>query len=338
MWNHRILQRAADLDPAPPHLPPTEAQAWSNFIVFTPQRVPDGCTLREGTLRREAPPGRVGEHTAGRTPWSQNNPAAYRFEVAGAGRRLRVKEFLYDWAFPALDHPCLWESNTRAVPIDDRYVLWYGIDYMHHRGASARIARTMIELSVLQGEFNDHELLELYRSLVPADARATEAIGQLPLAALSYWARRPGATPVGVPVGLWQISQSGKARFRWCAGEQARQRAAATLSGLALDSVSEEETGEGAIAGEAVYTGGADRGTELRVQRLRERPATATPEHDDHPGQFAATDFGYLAWIDERYGPFDAVIDGRQRLLSTTGVGLDREWFERAVAELRSTR
>src|SRR5690625_2391323 len=106
-WTHRVLDDPADLDATPAALSAAEAQPWANFVVFTPDRLPAGTHLGEQSLRREAPPGRVGDSMAGRTPWSANNPAAFRFEVRGDGRRLRVKQFLYDWAFPALDHPAL---------------------------------------------------------------------------------------------------------------------------------------------------------------------------------------------------------------------------------------
>src|SRR5262249_13040221 len=124
MWKHRVLAQASDLETTPPTLPPRQAQPWCNFAVWTPEGLPGPYVTVTGTLRKESPPGIPQAETAGRTPWSANNPCAYRFEVRGPGGRVRVKQFLYDWAFPALDHPCLWDSSTRAVAIDDRHVLW----------------------------------------------------------------------------------------------------------------------------------------------------------------------------------------------------------------------
>lgn len=162
-WRHRTLADPAELEARPPSSAPEEAQEWCNFVLFVPEWLPAGTRVGEASVRREAPPGRVGGSTVGRTPWSTNNPAAYRFEVSGGGRSLRIKQFLCDWAFPALDHPALWESETRALALDDHHVLWYGTDYLGHRGASARMARTTIELSVLEGDFTDAELAGLYR-------------------------------------------------------------------------------------------------------------------------------------------------------------------------------
>ncbi len=122
LWKPKALDFASDLESTPPAVSPSDAQAACNFIIWVPDGLPNGCHFASATLRREAPPGP--STSSARTPWSQNNPSAYRFEIIGPGRRLRFKQFLYDWAFPALDHPCLWESETRAVPVTGPYVLF----------------------------------------------------------------------------------------------------------------------------------------------------------------------------------------------------------------------
>ncbi len=121
LWKPKALDSASDLESTPPAVSPSDAQAACNFIIWVPDGLPNGCHFASATLRREAPPGP--STSSARTPWSQNNPSAYRFEIIGPGRRLRFKQFLYDWAFPTLDHPCLWESETRAVPVTGPYVL-----------------------------------------------------------------------------------------------------------------------------------------------------------------------------------------------------------------------
>jgi hypothetical protein len=190
-WTHHMLGDPAGLEATPPEMEAAEAQAWSNFIVFTPSQLPAGTRLVKQTLRREAPPGRVGDSTVGRTPWTENNPAAFRFEVAGEDRRLRIKQFLYDWAFPALDHPALWQSHTTSDALDQHRIVWHGVDYMGHPGASARLARTMIELSVLDGTFTREEITEIYRSLRPADPWARPG----PRAAAARTRTQPPARP-----------------------------------------------------------------------------------------------------------------------------------------------
>ncbi|MEV4891494.1 hypothetical protein AB0K48_19135 [Nonomuraea sp. NPDC055795] len=316
-----------------------EAQTWSNFAVFTPDLLPEGTTLRKSSVRREAPPGRVGEATAGRSPWSVNNPAAYRFELAGEERTLRVKEFLYDWAFPALDHLALWESPTRAVALDDEHVLWHGVDYLGHAGASARIARTMIELSVLEGTFAEQEIEDLYRSMSPVDGAAMQRISETSFAVLGYWARRPQAPPIAVPLGLWKIRQPDTIRPVWVPGRQAydigqAHGLPAALAELPLDSIATDR-GTSAVAVEALYAGRPARNRELRLHLYRGTDPAA-PERESHPGHHEVFHRHgrevHLAWIDPRFGPFDAVVPGGAglpsfRILSSTGVGQDRAWF-----------
>lgn len=309
--------------------------------------IPDDCELRVGTLRKEAPPGRAEGHIEARTPWSGNNLVSYRFEVVGSGRRLRVKEFLYDWAFPALDLPCLWKSRTRAVPLDPRYVLWFGVDYLGNQAAAARLGRTTVELSVLEGEFTEQEVVDLFRAFRPADPVAASAIADTPFSALSYWARRKDAVNLIVPVGLWKFRR-GEHSSEWEAGDAAvalvgEWGLSASLGDLRLDSAARMKDGKGRQEIEAVYVGGPDRGAELRL--IAQRPGGGNlhvpADEEPHPGErtnLRVDDVDVqLGWIDERYGPFQAVsaAGGLEfTLLSGTGVGLDRTWFLGAVREL----
>ena len=347
LWRHRVLDEPAELEDTPPALGASEAQPWANFVVFTPERLPTGTHLAEQSLRREAPPGRVGDSTAGRTPWSANNPAAFRFEVGGAGRRLRVKQFLYDWAFPALDHPALWESSTSADRLDEHHVVWHGVDYMGHPGASARIARTMIELSVLDGAFTREEITDLYRSLRPTDPGALTKIAATPFATLSYWARRPEASVVAVPLGLWNLRQHDAARITWRTAEhtQAPLDTATVphrLGEMTLDSVATHQ-GPSPVASEYLYSGGPHRGRELRLHALNAEHLAAVIEPESHPAEHEdITVAGHrvrVAFIDDAYGPFDAIIhDGNGgpewRLLASTDTGTNRIWFLSTIENL----
>lgn len=54
MWKHQTLASAAEL-PATPACTPEQAQAWCNFVVWTPERIPAGCELLAGTLRKREP-------------------------------------------------------------------------------------------------------------------------------------------------------------------------------------------------------------------------------------------------------------------------------------------
>jgi hypothetical protein len=341
-WKHRILADAAALPELPPQMPAADAQAWANFVVWTPGTLPAGCTLTRSTVRMEAPPGRVDGHTVGRTPWCENNPTAYRFEVEGPGRRLRVKQFLYDWTFPALDHPCLWGSAARPMPIHDRDVVWFGTDYQRLRAASARLSRTTVELAVLDGEFSDEEIHELYASLRPADPQAALAVHRTPFAELSYWARRDDAVILNVPVGLWSFHRNRDHTSRWLADVEAEPVVKGLGLPLAIGEFRLDSTGhfvdaEGREETEIVYAGGPDRGREVRIIAQRPGrgslhvPAEAEPGQPGHRSvrQRLGAEV-QLAWVDERYGAMQAVFTANGLdlcVLSTSGVGMDVEWF-----------
>lgn len=352
-WRHRAHAAARDVEPVAPEVEPAAAQAWCNFVLWTPEALPDDCELRVGTLRREGPPGRAEGDIEHRGPWAGNNLASYRFEVVGDGRRLRVKEFLYDWAFPALDHPCLWKSETHAVAIDGRHVAWFGIDYMGKQAASARLGRTTVEVSVLEGEFSEEELVAFYGGCRAADPVAAEAIARTPLADLSYWARHEDAVQLIVPIGLWEFRR-GAHDSRWESGRAAHELADAwglppCLGGLAVDSAARFEDARGHEEVEVVYAVGVDRDDELRliVQRPGGGNLKVPAAEEPHPGHRSGVSIGgkevQLGWIDERYGPFHAVFataDGTLEgtLLSTTGVGLDRGWFTACLTTLLAGR
>lgn len=349
MWNHQKLASASDLEATPPAVSEREAQDWSNFVVLVPGWTPPGTETVSLTLRREAPPGRPGDVTVGRSPWSTSNPSAVRFEVAGANRRLRVKQFLYDWAFPALDHPALWESKTvpeeLTGPWED-HLAWHGIDYAGRSGASARMRRTLVELSVLDGEFTRDEIAGLYSGLRVVDDDIAKSVAFTPFANLGYWARYD--TPaVGVPLGLWRIRQPGEVSLAWrsVANEPPGELVPDRVGGLALDSWASER-GNLDVRKELVYLGGPHRNQELRVQLYRSAPGPQMPE--SHPHHDTTTHLGgrevALAWIDDTVGPFDAVVaplpdrtEGAFRVLSGSGPGCTRDWFTKAVADIAVT-
>ncbi|WP_157187607.1 hypothetical protein [Nocardia vinacea] len=312
-----------------------------------PEHLPAECQLHSGTLRREAPPGVPVEPIEDRGPRDGNYLASYRFEVSGIDRKLRVKQFYYDWAFPAFDQPSLWKSDTHAVPIDDIHVVWFGVDFLCNRAASARLGRTTIELSVLEGAFTEREILELYQALHPVDTAVADEIAATPHAQLSYWARHAAAAQLVVPVGYWKFRR-GAHRARWSStGWGADQDIPVVLAGLDLDSGAHIELESGGAEIEVVYAGGRDRGVELRL--IAQRPGKgglripAAPEpHPCHRELIRHRGIDIqLAWTDERYGPFQAVFTTpNQRweatLLSTAGVGLGRRWFFAALDELTS--
>ncbi|WP_436928449.1 hypothetical protein [Halosimplex halobium] len=210
--------RLTDADAAEPprETTPADGQAGANFVVFEPGWLPGDCAIRGTTLRPEQPPGRpdgLDAEDVGQTPYSEGNPSAVRTVVAGDGRELRVKQFLYDWAPPAASVAPLWGTEDPTPVEAGDAVGFLGTDYKGNRGACVQRARTQVEVSVLDGEFDDAELEGLLDGLEPAvdadpDADADPADGespavrQVPFHRLSYWARYR-CEAVGVPHGLW---------------------------------------------------------------------------------------------------------------------------------------
>ncbi|WP_123536838.1 hypothetical protein [Halosimplex salinum] len=187
-----------------------DAQSGANFVVFEPGWLPADCEVRQTTLRPEQPPGRpdgLDAEAIGQTPWSDGNPAAVRAVVDGDGRRLRIKQFLYDWAPPAASVAPLWGTEDPTPVAAGDAVGFLGTDYKENRGACVQRARTQVEVSVLDGAFDDAELEGLLDGLEPAvdpesgDSEAA-AVRQVPFHRLSYWARYR-CEGVGVPHGLW---------------------------------------------------------------------------------------------------------------------------------------
>jgi hypothetical protein len=189
-----------------------EAQDWCNFVLMRPAVFPDDLSLEKTEMRPESPPGRPVEINVSHRPeWTQSNRAAHRSELAGQERRLRIKQFLYDYAPPAFDHPCLWESKgIRSFPVGD-HLGWLGTDFRKLQAGSVCFDRTTIELSVTAGTFSDEEMQAICRGLRPAVPEARHRILQTPLADLCYQSRHQ-EPPIGVPVGYWAHKRSASLR------------------------------------------------------------------------------------------------------------------------------
>lgn len=342
MWQHRTCANASELDDLASTVTVAQAQPWCNFILWVPEHLPDECFLHTGTLRREAPPGKPEEPIEDRGPRDGNYLSSYRFEIVGPDRRVRIKQFYYDWAFPAFDHPSLWKSHTHAAVLDDTHVVWFGVDFRGKRAAAARLGRTTIELSILEGDFSEVEILELYRFLRPASPTAASTIAATPHSQLSYWSRHADAAQLVVPIGFWKFRR-GAHQADWTATEWVQELGLPTaVVGLELDSAAQIRLADDRAEIEMIYAGGRDRGVELRLIAQRPGqgglclPADAEP-HPGHREQIRHCGLDVqLGWNDERYGPFQAVFATpdaawEATLLSSAGVGLDRGWFLTAL-------
>lgn len=187
---------------------PTDAQGAVNFVVFESDWLPEDCTVETVTRRPERPPGRpndVSTEEIGQTPHSEGNPCSVRIVVSGEDRRLRLKQFLYDWAPPSASIAPLW-GTPDPTPFDcGDSVGWLGTDYKDNRGACVQRDRTQIELSVTEGEFSDDELRRLLGAMTVADPATARSAQRVPFHRLNYWARYKCRPPV-VPHGLWDYA------------------------------------------------------------------------------------------------------------------------------------
>jgi len=156
-----------------------EAQPWCNFVLFEPTRLSKGMKVENQQLR----------------PESATERSSYRCVLVDQNRKLSIKQFLYDWAPPAYDHPSLWRNNKispiKETPIprffhinDD--IAWIGLNFRRQPALSLSIQRTMIEMTIVEGTFTDDELIEICRELKPIDAELRDRILATPFAYLCY--------------------------------------------------------------------------------------------------------------------------------------------------------
>lgn len=199
--------RLTDHDAAVPPRATTSAKAQSsvNFVVFEPDWLPEDCTTSTVTLRPELPPGRPEDVTAdavGQNDHTEGNRCSLRTVVDGDDRRIRIKQFCYDWAPPSGGIAGLWHTSD-PVPFEcGDAVGWLGTDYKGNRGAVVQRRRTQVECSVVEGSFSDDELRRVLDGLTPADPESAAVVRGVPFHRLNYWVRYRYRPP-GVSHGLW---------------------------------------------------------------------------------------------------------------------------------------
>lgn len=208
-WSHRTAASIDAPEASIRDLDWKRAQAWCNFVLQRPTSLPDDVRISSARMRSEAPPGRLEGEEEDRSPSNPSNRASHYTEVEGADRSLRIKQFLYDWAPPAFDHPSLWlsEDNRAFLVADD--VGWLGHDYRRLPAASLHVDWAMVEVSVTRGSFSDRELQGLCLGLQPVDPEARRRILATPFAELAYQ-RRHREEPIAVPVGYWAHQRSSR--------------------------------------------------------------------------------------------------------------------------------
>lgn len=186
---------------------PEEAQKHCNFVIFVPSFLPSGVVMREQSLRLESKIDRDRR---------ENNRSTFRQVFEGIDRALVIKQFLYDWAPPAYDHPCLWRNDKIATRTEspapsgqfvNNNVLWFGKNYRKQKAATIEMERTRIEITFIRGNFSYHEIVSFCKSLLPADAEIAEDVLNRPFFELSY-SHRFEEPAVSVPVGYWKHNRA----------------------------------------------------------------------------------------------------------------------------------
>ena len=127
-----------------------------------------------------------------------------------------IKQFLYDWAPPAYDYPCLWRNDAIATAAEspapigqfvNNNVLWFGKNYRKQEAATIEIERTRIEMTFLKGTFSHQEIVLFCKNLLPVDIEIAKHLLKIPFSELSY-SHRHEEPIVSVPVGYWKHSRA----------------------------------------------------------------------------------------------------------------------------------
>lgn len=172
-----------------------DAQNWCNYVLFQPTWLPKGLKEIDNKIRPESP----------------EEPCSHRAQFQDSTRALSIKQFLYDWAPPAYDHPCLWRnpkiSSAEDTPLPKPYLignnyLWFGLDYRRKSAATINRMRTQIEITILEGVFNEQEIIDIVKGLTPVDSKAKDAILATSFARL-MWDYRHKSKAIPVPTSYF---------------------------------------------------------------------------------------------------------------------------------------
>jgi hypothetical protein len=314
-----------------------EAQAAVNFVLFRLDPLPRGLSVEAASVRPEAPPQR--DLKAG---LRIGNRAVHRFDLRGQGFRVRVKQFLYDWAPPAWDHPSL--TGEVAPFVVGGHIGWLGHDFRGLDAATVTLDRTTIEMSVREGSCPEPALVALCHALRPVSAAARAAILATPFGWLSYRSRHPDRTP-SVPVGYWHHRRGPPSTPVRILERPPPDLPGAHITpparlGFHLDTVQVFGDLRCPQEVEYLYADAADRG---RTIRILVSPAGAEggvrfpPETEGQPCTVVRLRDVHYAFGDPRYGPHEAVWqqDGLNvMLLAKPAPFTDRYWFTASLSSL----
>ncbi len=176
---------------------PIDAQPWCNFIVFTMGSLPKGFFIVKQQLRKE----------------SQKSQSSFRIVLENEkSKQIAIKQFLYDWAPPAYDYPCLWLNTgafsatnvlaPRGINVGNR-LLWIGKNYRGQNAATIDCERTRIEVTFDNIDLLDEDLIIMIQDLRSCDEKIKKQILSTPFSHLSYYYRHKINTSE-VPLSFWR--------------------------------------------------------------------------------------------------------------------------------------
>lgn len=148
-----------------------EAQKYTNFVILMPI-LPESYILKNITLKKE----------------TNKQRSSIRFEIHSKGKVLRIKQFFYDWAIPVITADTNLIQQGKSFEIEG-VVGFIGIDYKGNQAACFCKWFTSIELSVIEGTFDEKEILMILESLKAVDNDSIRTIGEQSFTSCSYTAR-----------------------------------------------------------------------------------------------------------------------------------------------------
>jgi hypothetical protein len=342
-WIPKVAPSVESLDARARHMDWEIAQLWCNFVLLRVGQLPDDLVVTKTEMRPEAPPGRlVANDQTPRPTWTLSNRACHRSELVGKNRKVRIKQFLYDWAPPAFDCPSLWLSGSVRPFIAQDEIGWLGVDFRGLQGAAIRLHGTTVEISVLEGALADDEFGQICSGLSPADSAVLRFIEDTPLADLCYQIRHR-EPPIEVPVGFWAHQRKASDRCEVFHASQApgslpaRGLVPQAPAGYRLDTVFYFGDGANTKEVDYAYVHSSHKNLYLRLlvspfdqaEGIRFPPVPdRQPCTTEHFSMDGATIF--YAFVDERYGPHEAVWQREGfnwMLLAKPARHTDRQWF-----------
>lgn len=149
-----------------------DAQKEMNFVVLYPERLPKTVEITHFTIREETDTVRP----------------SLRFEVIGSNFHFRIKQFFYDWGIPVI------YAATNLVKKERSFISrgiggFIGSDYKGNRAACSSRWFTQIELSLLDGELSDQQIIEFFDNLEPLSNKAVHDKGLEGFTKISHSAR-----------------------------------------------------------------------------------------------------------------------------------------------------